>query len=129
MAVLEMQKVWWTYLSVTIHILHTLRGYWGISFMARFQSTITNSCVFKCVTFYKTAELLRSLSVEFCSDPRTVVLLQLKPRPALLPQPHLMHHLLPFTTNLSIIKALVVIWGALLKRKSYWTEPSFLIIL
>lgn len=39
----------------------------------RLQSTIANLYMFMIVTFCKTAEPLRRLSVEFCSDPRIVV--------------------------------------------------------
>jgi len=67
---------------------------------ARFQSTVTKPCIFKFVSFYKTDKLLGTLSVEFCSDPRTVVYLELKPVPVFLLQQNLLHHLLPFTINL-----------------------------
>lgn len=45
----------------------------GNIFTARFQSTVINLCIFKFVMFYKRAELLRSLSVGFCSDYTIVV--------------------------------------------------------
>lgn len=109
------------------HCAHFVYTSWllGNIFTARFQSTVTNLCIFEFVTFYKIAELLRSLSVEFFSHSRIVVHLQLKPIPALLPQPNLRYQLLPFTVSLWHMKALVVTRCVLLKIASYWTEPSF----